>query len=162
MNHRNPLGLQCSSYLVGELQRLQRLPKAAAAGEDEIECIVLEGYRVSLAFHHQGTGSLLRDTDGVLHAKLSEGENLWGSRRSFNAERLGNRGEKTIGDEVAKDGGVELNGFEQMVVIGARGGRSDDGDEIGREGEEAEVAAIARFAGEGDDVSKTKEEEEDA
>lgn len=162
MNHRNPLGLQCSANLVGKLQRLQRLPKAAASGEDEVECIVLEGYRVTLAFHHQRTGSLLRDTDGVLHTNLSEGENLSASRRSFHAERLGIRGEKTIGDEVAKDGGVELNGFDQIVVIGDWGGRSDDGDEIGREGEEAEVAAIARFAGDGDDVSKTKEEDEDA
>lgn len=154
MNHRNPSGLQGPSDLLGELQLLQRLPKAATTGEDEIEGVFLERNSVPLASHHQRAKGLLRDPDGVLHPNLSQGEHILPCSR-LDTESIRFRGEVTVGDEILKDGGVKPNGLDPVpagveVIRGGGGGRSDGGRaagddkvEILREREEAEVAAVA-------------------
>ncbi|KAF8089803.1 hypothetical protein N665_0496s0012 [Sinapis alba] len=157
MNHRKPLGFQGPSYLLGKLQLLQRAPKAATTGEDEIECLVLERYSVSLASHHQRPKSFLGDPDGVLHPNLPQGENILPCSGLY-TESIGFRGEVTVGDEILKDGGVELNGLDPIPAgeeVSARGGSRSDGGRAGRssagddeveilrEREKAEVATVA-------------------
>lgn len=177
MEHRKPSQFQRPSNLRRILHRLRRPREGTLTGKHKVERRVTKRNPITGAGLHQRLHRLPRDPDSIPYADLPQREDIPPSRR-LHAQRICLRREVAAGDKLLKRRRVEMHGVEPVLAgvnllprqTAATGGRLDGegagaGDDVAerlRQGEEAEIGDVAGLAGDGDDVSETDGDDENA